>query len=283
MDKQIERIGRYIKRAELGEGTYGIVYKCEDPDTNSFVALKKVKTSQDVGIPFTSLREITLLKGLSHTNIVKLLDVVKQGLTYFIVLEYVPYTLSFYLKRSTERELDPVLIRSWTFQMVLGIAYLHRCGLIHRDIKPSNLLIDKNGYLKIADFGLSREYCVPYRPSEPEIAAQWYRAPEIIFKNPLYTTAVDMWSVGAIFGELMTKQALFPGDNESSQSQFDKIFSVLGVPDDATLSRMLSGRWDIHNPIPYPADLTEIFPSASPEAIDFISVSKKILYFLLIF
>lgn len=279
MDKQAERIGRYIIKAEVGKGTYGVIYKCEDPLTKGVVALKKLKISREDGITATSLREVALLKDLSHTNIVKLLDVVKQGPNIYIVLEYLPRDLSTYLRRYTEKELSPGLICSWTFQLILGVAYLHKNGIIHRDLKPANLLIDKSGYLKIADFGLSREYCVPYRPSEATIASQWYRAPEIISGNSLYTTAIDMWSVGAIFGELMTKQAMFPGDNESPQSQFDKIFSVLGVPDEATLNRLLPGKWEIHNSTPYPADLTEIFPSASPEAIDLISVIIKKNFF----
>lgn len=270
-----EYIGRYLKISEIGNGTYGTVYKGQDPETKKYVAIKKIhKLSQDLGIPLTTLREIAILKELSHPNIVSLTDVFSQCSTTYVVFEYMPIDMEHFLRRTTT--LDPELVRSWTFQIIFGVAYLHMKRIIHRDLKPANLLIDQSGYLKIADFGLAREYSIPYRASEPCVASQWYRAPELIFNHPVYTSAIDMWSVGAIFGELMVRHPLFPGESECLQGQFDLIFSVLGVPDEDTLKSLIPSMWEIQNPKPYPADLREIFPDASVDALSLIYVKKII-------
>ena len=105
-----------------------------------------------------------------------------------------------------------------------GIAHLHDNWIIHRDLKTSNLLLSHKGVLKIADFGLAREYGSPLKEYTAVVVTLWYRSPELLLNTKKYSTAVDMWSVGCIFGEMMLMKALFPGKNE--KDQLDKIFKV---------------------------------------------------------
>lgn len=97
--------------------------------------------------------------------------------------------------------------------MVRGLAFCHARRILHRDLKPQNLLIDKEGNLKLADFGLARAIGLPVRTYTHEIVTLWYRAPEILLGQKHYSTAVDMWSVGCIFAEMSTSSPLFPGTN----------------------------------------------------------------------
>ena len=109
-----------------------------------------------------------------------------------------------------------------------GLYYCHVNRIIHRDLKPQNLLLDSNLNLKIADFGLARVFQLPKRPYTNSIQTLWYRAPEVLFGDTCYSSAVDMWSVGCIMAELMTGVALF-----MSKSRIDliaNIFRILGTP-----------------------------------------------------
>lgn len=102
-----------------------------------------------------------------------------------------------------------------------GLAFCHSRRVLHRDLKPQNLLIDKEGSLKLADFGLARAIGIPVRTYTHEVVTLWYRAPEILLGSKHYSTAVDIWSVGCIFAEMATKIPLFPGDSE-----IDEIYKI---------------------------------------------------------
>ena len=106
-------------------------------------------------------------------------------------------------------------------QMVNGLSYAHNQGVVHRDLKPENILIDQNGNLKIADFGLARTFTIPIRPYTREVVTMWYRAPELLLGSCEYSTPVDLWSIGCIFAEMVTKKPLFRGDSE-----IDQIFRI---------------------------------------------------------
>nr|XP_045622178.1 cyclin-dependent kinase 2-like isoform X2 [Procambarus clarkii] len=124
--------------------------------------------------------------------------------------------------------LQPDLVRSYMQQLLRGIAFCHTRRILHRDLKPQNLLIDAKGSIKLADFGLARAFCLPVRAYTHEVVTLWYRAPEILLGAKNYCTAVDMWSLGAIFAEMLTRKALFPGDSEIDQ--LFRIFRTLGTP-----------------------------------------------------
>lgn len=206
----------------VGKGTYGVVYKAKMKDTAKMVALKKIKLDlEDEGIPSTALREISLLKELVHPNIVQLIDVEHQQnpSKLYLVFEWLDRDLRNYLDNSTR--MSPQLLRSYMSQLLQGLDYCHAHSVFHRDLKPQNLLIDANGMLKIADFGLARAFSLPFRTYTHEVVTLWYRAPEILLGQKRYGLPVDMWSVGTIFAEMVTRKPLWPGDCE-----IDELFRI---------------------------------------------------------
>jgi len=223
-------LSQYQKKGKLGEGTYGKVYLAQDRVTKELVAMKKmILETEDEGIPSTAIREISLLKELSdHPNIVNLKDVLYSKSKLYLIFEFVERDLKAYM--DSEGSLSPDLIRSYMAQMLRGIAFCHSHRILHRDLKPQNLLIDTNGNLKLADFGLSRAFGIPLRLYTHEVVTLWYRAPEILLGQSRYSTPVDIWSAGCIFAEMITRTPLFPGDSEIDQ--IFRIFRVLGTPND---------------------------------------------------
>ncbi|ORZ32368.1 cell division control protein 28, partial [Catenaria anguillulae PL171] len=148
----------------LGEGTYGVVFKAREKATGKIVALKKIKLeNEENGMPSTSLREITVLKELRHPNIVQLYTIVYQDKHNLqLVFEFLDYDLKKHMENATEG-MPAEVVRSYMYQLLSGMRYCHARRIIHRDLKPQNLLIDANGTLKIADFGLARCFGVPLR------------------------------------------------------------------------------------------------------------------------
>eukprot|EP00904_Undaria_pinnatifida_P002416 jgi/Undpi1/12175/HiC_scaffold_5.g01851.m1 len=219
---------RYTKQEKAGQGTYGVVYKSWDNETNEFVALKKIKVElEDDGIPGTALREISLLKELTHPNI----NCVHSDSKLWLIFEWVDQDLKRYMN-SCKQNLEPMLIKSYLFQMMRALEFCHGRGIMHRDLKPQNLLVSRDGTLKIADFGLARAFCPPVRPLTHEVVTIWYRAPEILLGSKTYAPPLDLWSVGTILAEMVTKTPMFPGDSEIDEIY--KIFRVLGTPTDSS-------------------------------------------------
>ncbi|PRP89625.1 cyclin-dependent kinase 2-like [Planoprotostelium fungivorum] len=219
---------KYEILEKLGEGTYGMVYRARDRETDRIVALKRIRLDSDnEGIPATSLREISLLKELDHPNIVRLEDVLTTPNRLFLVFEFLDFDLKKYID-SVDDVIQPQLVKSYLYQLIQSIAYCHSHRVLHRDLKPQNLLIDRKGALKLADFGLGRAFGVPMRPYTKEVITLWYRAPELLMGSKVYATSVDMWAVGCIFAEMTTRRALFQGDSEVDQLY--RIFHLLGTP-----------------------------------------------------
>jgi len=218
---------QYEKLQKIGEGTYGVVYKARDKNNGKLLALKKIRLEhEDEGVPSTAIREISILRELTHVNIVSLFDVVNVDNKLYLVFEFLDQDLKKYM--DSVNSIEPDLVKSYTQQLLQGLLYCHRKRILHRDLKPQNLLIDKKGSLKLADFGLARAFCVPVRPYTHEVITLWYRAPEILLGSSAYSTPVDIWSTGCIFAEMITKRPLFPGDSEIDQ--LFRIFRVLGTP-----------------------------------------------------
>lgn len=214
--------------SNLGEGTYGVVYKAIDKRNNEVVALKRIRLEvEDEGIPSTALREISLLRELEHDNIVQLKDCVQSEGKLYLVFEFLDRDLKKYME-SCAGMLSPILVKSYLFQICRGLAFCHARGVMHRDLKPQNLLVSKDGRLKLADFGLARSFCPPIRPLTHEVVTLWYRPPEILLGSQTYAPPVDVFAIGTIFVEMVTKRPLFPGDSEIDQLY--KIFRQLGTP-----------------------------------------------------
>lgn len=219
---------RYQKMEKIGEGTYGIVYKARDRVTSEIIALKKIRLeAEDEGIPSTAIREISLLKELQHPNIVRLYDVVHTEHKLTLVFEFLDQDLKKYLD-VCDSGLDIPILKSFLYQLLTGVAYCHHHRVLHRDLKPPNLLINREGQLKLADFGLARAFGIPVRSYTHEVVTLWYRAPDILMASRKYSTPVDIWSVGCIFAEMANGRPLFAGTSESDQ--LDKIFRLLGSP-----------------------------------------------------
>ncbi|CAG8548143.1 12659_t:CDS:2, partial [Dentiscutata heterogama] len=223
----------------------------KDKKTGRIVALKQVRLDSSIGekegIPPTSLREISLLKEcMKHENIVKLLDIVNQENKLFLVFEFLTMDLKRYIHSSKEG-LEHNKIMKLMYQLLDGSTFLHKRRIFHRDLKPQNLLIDKEENLKLADFGLARAVGIPLRPYTHEVITLWYRAPELMLGSPTYSFAVDMWSIGCIFAEMVNKKVLFKGDSE-----IDELFRIFHVWPSITQFR----------------DFKPVFPKWKPQPLD---------------
>ncbi|KAG9348691.1 hypothetical protein JZ751_029008, partial [Albula glossodonta] len=260
----------FQKIEKIGEGTYGVVYKAKNKVTGQSVALKKIRLDADTeGVPSTAIREISLLKELNHPNIVKLLDVVHTEKKLYLVFEYLNQDLKKYMDTSQPVGLPLALVQSYLYQLLQGIAFCHSHRVVHRDLKPQNLLLNQSGAIKLADFGLARAFGVPMRSYTHEVVTLWYRAPEILLGCKYYSTAVDIWSIGCIFAEMVTKRPLFPGDSEIDQ--LFRIFKKLGTPNEEVwpgVSRLPDyksrfPRWS-------PQDLPQIAPKLQASGLDLL-------------
>ena len=174
------------------------------------------------------MREISILKQLQHPNIVRLHEVIHTETSLTLVFEYLDQDLKNYLDACGDRGIDDYTIKSFLFQLLQGIAFCHKHRVLHRDLKPQNLLINMDGELKLADFGLARGFGIPVKKYTHEVVTLWYRPPDILLGSTRYSSQVDVWGVGCIFAEMCTGRPLFCGANDADQLL--KIFKVLGTP-----------------------------------------------------
>ncbi|KAJ7523784.1 hypothetical protein O6H91_18G062600 [Diphasiastrum complanatum] len=242
----------FEKLEQIGEGTYGQVYMAREKATAEIVALKKVRMDNEKeGFPITAIREIKILKKLHHENVIKLKEIVtskgpekedqaKPGNSdnniykgsIYMVFEYMDHDLTGLADRPGMRFTVPQ-IKCYMKQLLTGLHYCHVNQVLHRDIKGSNLLIDNNGNLKLADFGLARSFSNDQNGVlTNRVITLWYRPPELLMGSTRYGPAVDMWSVGCIFAELLNAKPILPGKNE--QEQLSKIFELCGTADEST-------------------------------------------------
>ncbi|KAF4956104.1 hypothetical protein FGADI_4045 [Fusarium gaditjirri] len=235
-------VENYEKLNDIEEGTYGWVARATNKATGKVVALKRLKLEpQDRnGLPVTGLREIQILKDCQHRNIVTMEEVVvgddvsrpdNQRSSLFLVLEFVEHDLKSILDDMPEPFLSSE-VKRLLLQLTSGIAYLHDNWILHRDLKTSNLLLNNRGQLKIADFGMARYVGDPPPKLTQLVVTLWYRAPELLLGAKTYDAAIDMWSVGCIFGELITREPLLQGKNEVDQ--VSRTFELCGVPTEET-------------------------------------------------
>ncbi|XP_021887090.1 cyclin-dependent kinase C-2-like [Carica papaya] len=237
----------FEKLEQIGEGTYGQVYMAREIESGEIVALKRIRMENETeGLPVTAIREIKILNELDHENVIKLKEIVtspgrrrdEQGRPddskykggIYMVFEYMDHDLMGLYKRPGVRFTVPQ-IKCYMKQLLTGLHYCHIHQILHRDIKGSNLLINNEGNLKIADFGLAR-YLPPNDRGNltNRVITLWYRPPELLLGATKYGPAVDMWSVGCIFAELLNWKPILPGKDEPDQ--LNKIFELCGSPDE---------------------------------------------------
>lgn len=203
-------MGQYVEECVIGSGTYAKVYKAVDVETGNVVALKKVALNEKEGMPSTALREISILRNISHQNIIPILQVVHKEDMLTIVFEYMEYDLMAYIDKHGN-------IMFLINQLVSGVHHLHTRGIVHRDLKPHNILVSGSGVLKIADFGLARSLSATDFAYSSEVVTLWYRAPELLMGRTNYGCEIDIWSLGCIFYEMICKKPLLPGENNATQ------------------------------------------------------------------
>ncbi|KAI0063201.1 Pkinase-domain-containing protein [Artomyces pyxidatus] len=265
-------MSNYIQLEKLGEGTYATVYKGRSRTTNEIVALKEIHLDAEEGTPSTAIREISLMKELKHVNILRLHDVIHSETKLTLVFEYCESDLKKYMDAHGQRgALEPMTVRSFMFQLLMGTAYCHENRVLHRDLKPQNLLINKKGELKLGDFGLARAFGVPVNTFSNEVVTLWYRAPDVLLGSKTYSTSIDVWSCGCIFAEMIAGVPLFRGRDNADQLLH--IMRVIGTPDEATLRRMHAAAPEIQiKQWPrYPKmSFQHVLPKATPQAVDLL-------------
>ncbi|KAI8545074.1 hypothetical protein RHMOL_Rhmol07G0014400 [Rhododendron molle] len=299
----------------VGRGAYGIVCAAMNSETREEVAIKKIGNAFDNRIDAKrTLREIKLLRHMDHENVrtclagrleeemnvveeeksrggwlrcvfvitcevIALKDIIrppqKENFNdVYIVYELMDTDLHQIIR--SNQLLNDDHCRYFLYQLLRGLKYVHSANVLHRDLKPSNLLLNANCDLKIGDFGLARttsetDFMTEY------VVTRWYRAPELLLNCSEYTAAIDIWSVGCILGEIMTRQPLFPGKDYVHQLRL--ITELIGSPDDASLGFLRSdnARRYVRQLPQYPRQLFSTrFPNMSPGALDLL---EKMLVF----
>ena len=219
---------RYKLLENIGNGAYGVVCSAIDTENDSKVAIKKIPRTFDVVTTAKrTYRELKILKHFKHDNIISIKNILKppadleQFNDVYVVLDLMETDLHHIIH--SQQPLTEEHARYFLYQILRGLKYIHSANVLHRDLKPSNLLVNQDCELKIGDFGMARG--LSSSPSEQKrvmteyVATRWYRAPELMLSLNEYSEAIDMWSVGCIFAEMLGRKHLFPGTNYLNQLQ----------------------------------------------------------------
>ncbi|KAJ8773032.1 hypothetical protein K2173_028209 [Erythroxylum novogranatense] len=267
---------RYQIQEVIGKGSYGVVASAIDTHNGEKVAIKKInEVFEHVSDATRILREIKLLRLLRHPDIVEIKHIMlppsrREFRDIYVVFELMESDLHQVIKANDD--LTPEHHQFFLYQLLRGLKYTHSANVFHRDLKPKNILANADCKLKICDFGLAR---VSFNDAPSAIfwtdyvATRWYRAPELcgsFFSK--YTPAIDIWSIGCIFAEMLSGRPLFPGKNVVHQ--LDLMTDLLGTPPPESISRIRNekarrylGSMRKKQPVPFP----QKFPNADPLAL----------------
>uniref|UniRef100_A0A8C9XWA1 non-specific serine/threonine protein kinase n=1 Tax=Sander lucioperca TaxID=283035 RepID=A0A8C9XWA1_SANLU len=259
-------MNRYTTLRQLGDGTYGSVLMGRSNESGELVAIKRMKRKFYSWEECMNLREVKSLKKLNHANVVKLKEVIRENDHLYFVFEYMKENLYQLMKDRENKMFSENEIRNILFQVISGLAFVHKHGFFHRDMKPENLLCMGPELVKIADFGLARE--IRSKPPYTDyVSTRWYRAPEVLLRSSTYSSPIDLWAVGCIMAELYTLRPLFPGNSEVDE--IFKICQVLGTVKKTDWSEgyQLASAMNFRFPQCVPTHLKTLIPNASNEAI----------------
>ncbi|GAB7346238.1 hypothetical protein MBLNU457_4968t1 [Dothideomycetes sp. NU457] len=274
----------YDRLNHIEEGTYGFVSRARNVSSGEIVAIKKMK--RDVrdtsGVPVTALREIQTLQASRHRHIVQLHEVVHGSTAdpdaIYLVMELLEHDLRGLMEDMAEPWL-PSEVKTLMLQLTSAVEYLHDHWILHRDLKTSNVLMNNRGQIKLADFGMARFTSdPPPRNLTSLVVTLWYRAPELLLGETEYGFEIDLWSLGCVFGELLTKEPLLQGKNEVDQ--LAKTFDLTGLPTEKTWPsfRRLPHARTLHLPPPSSLTATQTsskirrqFPYLTTAGVDLLS------------
>ncbi|XP_069814129.1 serine/threonine-protein kinase MAK isoform X2 [Dendropsophus ebraccatus] len=258
-------MNRYTTFKQLGDGTYGSVLMGKSNESGELVAIKRMKRKFYSWEECMNLREVKSLKKLNHANVIKLKEVIRENDQLYFVFEYMKENL-YQLMKDRNKLFPESVIRNIMYQILQGLAFIHKHGFFHRDMKPENLLCMGPELVKIADFGLVRELR-SQPPYTDYVSTRWYRAPEVLLRSLLYSSPIDIWAVGSIMAELYTLRPLFPGTSEVDE--IFKICQVLGTPkkSDWPEGYQLAAAMNFRFPQCVPINLKTLIPNASEEAL----------------
>ncbi|MBA0872251.1 hypothetical protein Goshw_010027 [Gossypium schwendimanii] len=272
------RANTFEKLDKIGQGTYSSVYKARDVVHNKLVALKKVRfdNHDPESVKFMA-REINLLRRLNHPNVIKLEGLITShtSCSLYLVFEYMEHDLVGLASLPGIKFSEPQ-IKCYMHQLLSGLDHCHSLGVLHRDIKGSNLLIDSNGILKIADFGLACHFD-PHDsvPMTSRVVTLWYRPPELLLGASHYGVAIDLWSAGCILGELYSGKPILPGKTEVEQ--LHKIFKLCGSPSEEYWRRAKLPHSTVFKPLhPYRRCVTETFKDLPSPAVSLMDTLLSI-------
>ncbi|XP_019166352.1 PREDICTED: mitogen-activated protein kinase 20-like isoform X1 [Ipomoea nil] len=267
---------RYKIQEVIGKGSYGVVCSAIDTHTGEKVAIKKIHDIfEHISDAARILREIKLLRLLRHPDIVEIKHIMlppssREFKDIYVVFELMESDLHQVIKANDD--LTREHYQFFLYQLLRALKYIHTANVYHRDLKPKNILANANCKLKICDFGLAR---VAFNDTPTTIfwtdyvATRWYRAPELcgsFFSK--YTPAIDIWSIGCIFAEVLTGKPLFPGKNVVHQ--LDLMTDLLGTPSMDTISRVRNDkarRYLTSMRKKQPMHFAQKFPNADPLAL----------------
>uniref|UniRef100_A0A671R8V5 Mitogen-activated protein kinase 7-like n=1 Tax=Sinocyclocheilus anshuiensis TaxID=1608454 RepID=A0A671R8V5_9TELE len=255
-------------------------------DKSQQVAIKKIPNAFEVVTNAKrTLRELKILKHFKHDNIIAIKDILQPVVPHsafksvYVVLDLMESDLHQIIH--SHQPLTPEHTRYFLYQLLRGLKYIHSANVIHRDLKPSNLLVNENCELKIGDFGMARGLSAAHSGESRSfmteyVATRWYRAPELMLSLHHYSLAIDLWSVGCIFGEMLGRRQMFPGKNYVHQLQL--ILSVLGTPPESIIGSIGSDRVRSYvRSLPSKAaePLGALYPQAEPSALDLLGAMLR--------
>mmetsp|Transcript_33546 Transcript_33546/g.74268 ORF Transcript_33546/g.74268 Transcript_33546/m.74268 type:complete len:384 (+) Transcript_33546:237-1388(+) len=266
---------KYLPIKPIGKGAYGVVCSARNLEANEKVAIKKITNAFDNVVDAKrTLREIKLLRHLSHENIVQIKDIIPPSNRTAFRDVYVVYELMDTDLHQIIRSPQPLSddhCQYFLYQVLRGLKYIHSASILHRDLKPSNLLVNANCDLKICDFGLARTSSTEKEFMTEYVVTRWYRAPELLLSCSEYNSSIDVWSVGCIFAELLGRKPLFPG--KDYVQQLNLITKVIGSPQESELGFITSEkakRYIRSLPKNERVDFSKLWPHANKAAVDLI-------------
>jgi serine/threonine protein kinase len=262
---------RYRKLQKLGIGTYNRVFHGIDTETQTEIVMKVFRNDQEEaeGLPASSIREISIFKDLCHVSIVSFLDIVRDSNGLIMIMEFVEHNLRSFL-RSAQHPFNPDLIRSYAFQLLAGLTYLHHRGVVHCDIRPENILLTRTGLLKLCAFTHAQLWSADPGNSNVDFQTLCYQPPEMLIGVTVIPEKVDVWSAACVLAEIARLKILFLGDSEIDE--FFEICRVMGTPALSEWPEFHSAAADRNWPIEETAStFLTLWDGAEPEFVDLLS------------